>query len=58
MTREAEEHAEEDKKKKARDGRKNKLSIAERLLMALEYWREYRTYAHIGKQYLLCNSLD
>ena|SRR5690349_13788828 len=37
--------------KKARGGRQNKLSIAERLLMAMEYLREYRTYAHIAMSY-------
>lgn len=43
--------AEADKKKKARGGRPNKLGIEERILMALEYLREYRTYAHIGIAY-------
>ncbi len=33
----------EDKRKKARRGRKSKLYIEDRLLMALEYIREYRT---------------
>ncbi len=32
-------------------GRKNKLLIEDRLLMTLEYWREYRTYFHIGKSF-------
>ena len=27
---------------------KSKLSIEDKLLMALEYFREYRTYFHIG----------
>ena len=40
-----------DKKKKSRGGRRNKLSIEDRLLMALEYIREYRTYFHIGQSY-------
>ena len=40
-----------DIKKKARGGRKNKLSIADRLLMALEYIREYRTYFHVSQSY-------
>lgn len=40
-----------DAKKKARGGRKNKLSIEERLRMTLEYIREYRTYFHIGQSY-------
>jgi hypothetical protein len=30
-------------------GRPSKLSPEDQLLMALEYWREYRTYFHLGK---------
>jgi hypothetical protein len=37
--------------KKARGGRPNKLSVAEMLLMTLEYLREYRTYFHISQSY-------
>ena len=40
-----------DQKKKAKGGRKNRLSIEDQLLMALEYIREYRTYFHIAKSY-------
>ena len=40
-----------DQEKKCRGGRKNKLSIENQLLMALEYLREYRTYFHIGQSY-------
>ncbi len=29
-------------------GAQPKLGIEERVLIALEYWREYRTYFHIG----------
>jgi hypothetical protein len=32
-------------------GRKPKLSIEDMLLASLEYWREYRTYAHIAASY-------
>ena len=32
-------------------GRPSKLSIEDRLLMILEYWREYRTYFHIGQSW-------
>jgi hypothetical protein len=39
---------EEEKGKKARGGKLNKLTMEDRLLMALEYWREYRTYFHRG----------
>ncbi len=42
---------EADAKKKARGGRKSKLSIEDRLLMALEYIREYRTYFHVSQSY-------
>ena len=30
-------------------GAQPKLSTEDRLLIALEYWREYRTYFHIGQ---------
>jgi hypothetical protein len=40
-----------DQAKKAVGGRKSKLSIEDRLLMELEYLREYRTYFHIGQSY-------
>jgi hypothetical protein len=42
---------EDDKNKKIKGGRKNKLSLENQLLMALEYIREYRTYFHIAKSY-------
>jgi len=35
-------------KKLSRRGRKPTLSVEEVLLATLEYWREYRTYAHIA----------
>jgi len=38
-------------KKLAKGGRKPTLSVEEMLLAALEYWREYRTYAHIAASY-------
>ncbi len=37
-------------------GRKGGLSIEDKLLMALEYLREYRTYFHLGKSYGLSES--
>ena len=43
--------SEEDKRKKAKGGRKSKLSLEDRLLMALEYIREYRTYFHVSQSY-------
>lgn len=45
-----------DLQKKAKGGRKNKLSIADQLLMTLEYLREYRTYFHISKSYGISES--
>jgi len=36
------------KKAQKAKGRPNKLRIEDRLLMALEYLREYRTYFHLG----------
>ena len=43
-------------KKHKRRGRKPKLSIENQLLAALEYWREYRTYAHIAASYGIAES--
>jgi hypothetical protein len=42
--------------KKARGGRPNKLSVEDTLIMALEYFREYRTYFHIGGSYGISES--
>ena len=42
--------------KHRRRGRKPKLSIEELLLAALEYLREYRTYAHIAPSYGIAES--
>ena len=35
----------------AKGGRESRLSLEDKLLIALSYWREYRTYAHIGISY-------
>lgn len=45
-----------DQKKKAKGGRKNKLSLEDQLLLTLEYLREYRTYFHISKSYGISES--
>lgn len=37
-------------------GRKGKLRIEDKVLMALEYLREYRTYFHLGRSYGLSES--
>lgn len=34
---------------KLKTGRPSKLSVSDQMLMTLEYWREYRTYFHIGQ---------
>ena len=48
------EQWEKDHQKK--DGRPNKLSIADQILMMLEYYREYRTFFHMGLDYGLNES--
>lgn len=40
----------------SRRGKPPHLSIADRLLMTLEYLREYRTYFHLGQSYGLSES--
>ena len=35
--------------KKKKSGRPSKLSVEDQVLISLEYWREYRTYFHIGQ---------
>ena len=37
--------------KKIRGGKPNTLKMEDRLLMALEYMREYRTYFHVAASY-------
>jgi hypothetical protein len=41
---------------KAGGGKPNKLGIEDRLLMTLEYLREYRTYFHISHSYGISES--
>ena len=36
---------------KQKTGRPSKLTLEDQLLMTLEYWREYRTYFHIGQSW-------
>jgi hypothetical protein len=43
--------------KKMMGGKPNKLSIEDRLLMTLEYLREYRTYFHISQCYGVSESV-
>jgi hypothetical protein len=37
--------------KKSRGGKPSETSLEDKLLMTLEYWREYRTYFHISVSY-------
>lgn len=43
-------------KRKAKGGKPNNLLIEDRLLMTLEYLREYRTYFHISQSYGISES--
>ena len=38
-------------KQKKKPGRPSKLGWEDQVLLTLEYWREYRTYFHIGKNW-------
>jgi len=40
-----------EQKKHEQGGSEAKLPLEDRLLMGLEYWREYRTYFHVAKSY-------
>ncbi|WP_442932902.1 helix-turn-helix domain-containing protein, partial [Microcoleus sp. herbarium13] len=42
---------EEQKRKKRKPGRPPKLSLEDQVLLALQYWREYRTYFHIAQSW-------
>src|ERR1700747_223472 len=44
------------RQQKAAGGKPNTLCIEDQLLMMLEYWREYRTYFHIGQAYGISES--
>lgn len=45
-----------DKEKMKNGGSPHKLKLEDRLLMSLEYWREYRTYFHISTSYGISES--
>ena len=45
-----------DEKKKKKPGRRSKLIIEDKVLMVIQYWREYRTYYHIGLDWGLSES--
>ena len=42
---------EKQKRKKRKPGRPPKLSLEAQVLLALQYWREYRTYFHIAQSW-------
>lgn len=42
--------------KKSKGGRKKSLSVNDELLMMLEYYREYRTFKHLGVDYEVSES--
>ncbi len=43
-------------KKFKKGGKDNKLSLENRLLMTLSYWREYHTYFHLDKSFGISES--
>ena len=43
--------SEQQKRKKPKPGRPPKLSLEDQVLLALQYWREYRTYFHIAQSW-------
>jgi len=47
---------EAEKERMSRGGKPHRLKLEDRLLMALEYLREYRTYFHLGQSYGLSES--
>jgi hypothetical protein len=40
-----------ERKIRRRGGKASEVALPDRLLMAVEYWREYRTYFHISQSY-------
>jgi hypothetical protein len=47
----------EHEQRKIKPGRPPKLSLEDQLLMTLQYWREYRTYFHIGLSWGVAESV-
>lgn len=47
---------EAEKKRRRRGGKSHRLKLEDRILMMLEYLREYRTYFHLGKSYGISES--
>lgn len=46
----------DDRRRRKNPGRRPTKTVETRLLMTLEYWREYRTYFHVGTNYGLSES--
>ena len=47
----------EHEQQKVKPGRPSTLSLKNQLLMTLQYWREYRTYFHIGLSWGVAESV-
>ena len=45
-----------EEKQKKKPGRRAKLIIEDQILVTLQYWREYRTYFHISKDWKIAES--
>jgi hypothetical protein len=45
-------------KHQKKTGRRAKLIIEDRILVTLQYWREYRTYFHISKDWKIAESIS
>lgn len=45
-----------EKKKHEKGGRPSRIPLEDRLLMALSYWREYRTFFHVAGTYGISES--
>ena len=43
-------------KLKKKPGRPSNLIVEDRILVTLQYWREYRTYYHISKDWKVAES--
>jgi hypothetical protein len=52
----SEEESSVRQRRRRQAGKRSRLSVEDRLLMALEYLREYRTYFHLGRSYGLSES--
>ncbi|MBW4639274.1 MAG: hypothetical protein KME05_13750 [Gloeocapsa sp. UFS-A4-WI-NPMV-4B04] len=44
--------------RKGKRGGQSKFGVEDQLLIAMEYWREYRTQFHIGQRHYSCRGVD